>query len=253
MIKAMDFVTVFPSWWGGYHRALQLGRSSDEAVLFADKLIVSTQPSSRQMDLSAWQRETRGAIRLFTSFMSFLMKFGNRSTIYNRMLAERGMEGAGLYVRQFIIERIVPPFLMIGMMDLLTGDLPDDEDDWKRYAVGTVTYQFAGLPFFREVASSASYAITKEGFRRKATDSPVFTGYELMERTLNNTVAAMNDDDKTNAAIRSWADLISFGSGIPASRVVSRVVEGYRQATEEDEGVPQNLLWPHHERRERGR
>ena len=80
LIRFMDFMAVYPSWWGAYKLGMtKEGGNPEVAARFADEMIRQSQPSSKAMDLSNIQRNRTGLTRAMTMFMTFTAKYGNRS------------------------------------------------------------------------------------------------------------------------------------------------------------------------------
>jgi hypothetical protein len=251
-IKAMDLITVMPIWQGAYNQALaNNGGDTVDAVVTADEAVARSQPSTRPMDQSYFQY-TKGMHRLFTMFSTFTMKFGQRQRGFYRAQNVNAMSRSE-YFKTFMLESLLPPMLMHLLFQTMWGNLHRDEPE--EIAEGlffdTLLYQFAGLPYFRDLAR-LSVEVAKGDARAGKISPPAFVGLEkgaaaagygiLWARDLDN-------DSTRDKAIRNFADTMSYSTGIPASRIYRDVKEGMRQWEEEEGGNPLNVLVPDPEKR----
>lgn len=236
LIKTMDFLAVYPSWWGAYDQAMQQnGGDIDAAVTQANEKIRASQPSGTPIDLSAFQRQ-RGIMRLFTLFATFVMKYGNRQReSYNAWRS--GALPTHQYLWHVWLEAVMPPMLMTTAFSVIqTGEPPEPEE----LARDVLLYQLVGLPFWRDVASLFAGA-----YKRDKISSPVFQGIEIVGETANNLVKAVNDGDEAAVMQLAWslAELTSFYSGVPVSRVYEKIMKGI-ESMEAGDGTPLNLFIP---------
>ncbi|MFP4257119.1 MAG: hypothetical protein ACLFQ9_09675 [Desulfobacterales bacterium] len=243
MIRAMDFAAVFPSWWGAFYKGQRLNNGDIEAaVRYADEAIASTQPSSRPMDMSFYQRSTKGLHRLFTMFSTFVLKYGNRQR-YHFDGFKAGKISARDYMRHVITESIIPPLGMGLMFGAIWGEWPEKEGlIWE-----VVMYQFIGLPFYRDLASAATGAV-RDGFVSRVGDSPMFEGFKIgvdFAQALSKLVTELDDDERWKNAVWTFAVAFSYGMGVPAPRVYEKLVKGMEQ-WERGEGTPLNVLIPNY-------
>lgn len=236
LIKTMDFLAVYPSWWGAYDQAMQQnGGDIDAAVRQANEKIRASQPSGTPIDLAAFQRQ-RGIMRLFTLFATFVMKYGNRQReTYNAWRS--GSIKTHEYLWHVWLEAVMPPLLMTTTFSVVqTGEPPEPEE----LARDVILYQLVGLPFWRDVAS-----LFAGSYKRDKISSPVFQGIEIVGETANKLVKAVNEGDESAVLQLAWslAELTSFYSGVPASRVYEKIMKGI-EAMEAGDGTPLNLFIP---------
>jgi len=259
-ISLFDSIAVTPAWWGAYHHALKRATKEDrliteeELVLEADKLIAFTQPSGRApFDFSTFQRDRKGINALFNMFTGFTMKYGNGNKLY-RLAALKGPEGTKgfrKFLRQFIIDRIGAPLAMMMFIDMMRGDVPfEDEDDWIKYGSALAAYQFIGVPFLREFMTGAVYWMSDEGYPSTVSDTPAFRGFDILTSATKATIKSARKGEITDAHMRMWSDLLGFLSGVPLPQFYRKLIEGYRQMTDERRGKVTNLLFPNPELRE---
>ena len=255
-IQVLDYITATPVWYGAYRRAVHDGMSHEDAVLTANKDVVDTQSMARPFDLSAYQRSQKGYIRLFTSFMTFLMRSGNQAWLYDHGMMAGKIKGT-TYARYFIINRIAQPLLELMLLDLaqgrIRGLLDGEEEDWKRYSFTALQWQFIGMPGIRELVDAAAYHTGGAGFRPRGLPSPSFVPWDLLNNLMRESAAAMEDDTRYERALMAWAHMLSFSMGVPASRIYDRLSEGLRQYDEEMDADLRNILWPNPDLRRRNR
>lgn len=252
LIRAMDYVTVFPAWWGSYLKAMgETGGDIEASVTHADEAIAESQPSSRPMDLSHFQRSNKGMHRLFTMFSTFTMKYGSRQRAhYNAW--KSGALSNPQYFRHIVLEAVLPPLIMRSMFTMLWGRSPADEDDWGDAVWDVFLYQFIGLPYFRDILNTVSSGVRGK-FVGDPWDSPVFQGLEIgtdLLTAMGNWIQDLEDDDKAEKAVWAFAEIVSYKIRIPASRVYEKLKKGMEQWEEED-GTPFNILVPDYNKKEK--
>ncbi len=121
-----------PTWQGAYAKALHEGKSRDAAIEYADNAVERTQVGGEDKDLAAIQRGSEMG-KIMTQFYSF---FSALYQLYARrmtMLKRKGFTDVGAWGRLgtlFLLTGVLEPILSA----LVTGDTPDDDDDW--YAWG---------------------------------------------------------------------------------------------------------------------
>ena len=121
-----------PTWQGAYAKALHEGKSRDAAIEYADNVVERTQVGGEDKDLAAIQRGSEMG-KIMTQFYSF---FSALYQLYARrmtMLKRKGFTDVGAWGRLgtlFLLTGVLEPILSA----LVTGDTPDDDDDW--YAWG---------------------------------------------------------------------------------------------------------------------
>lgn len=247
LIQMMDFMAVYPSWWGAYQKGMQRDGDPVAASRYADEMIRQSQPSSKPMDMSEIQRSRKGLARLYTMFMTFTAKYGNRQRYYFRGWRAGEIDNK-TYFRHVLLEAIAPPLLMNMMFAAMWGDDPDPED----MALDILLYQFAGYALVRDVAGAAvgsykKHVLGKDAFVGNLADSPALTGLDLSTRTINalgRMIADMDDDEKVDKAAWTFVELTSFFSGVPAPKAYMKLMEGIRQFEEEDGATVFNLAAP---------
>jgi hypothetical protein len=233
-IQVADRMTVLPMWWGSYTKRIQDGMEPAAAALAADKAITSTVPGApRALDMSAISRDKRGWMRLLTSFSTFTLHWGNRQRFYIAGLRS-GQVPPGEFLYHVAVEGVAAPLGTLALMGLLWGNFPPEDEEKKKamiqqYGLELLTYQFAGLPGLKELVTGA----TAEGRNRSFGDAlPAFGMFNMLIRsgdTFSKLAEDMSDPKREWAALKAVADLISYSARIPASKVLERIHEGWRQ------------------------
>lgn len=230
-IRMMDALLARPMWYGSYIRRVRDGMSPADAANEADKAIAATVPgNTRPLDLSALQRDKRGWMRLLTSFSTSTFHFGSRQRFYMHAVREGAINPAQ-YGYKVLVEGVAAPLATLAMMDLLWGNWPPEEEKAKKYWLELGAYQFVGMPILREVVNLS----LSDQPRKFGESIPTFSGLDMMVggiRSMAKLAEDLTDPDekKTQRALWAVADLVSFVTRVPASRVFERSYEGIRQA-----------------------
>ena len=202
MLAWMDQLTDIPMFKGAYQKAIAQGKTEQEAIRFAEAVIIRTTGSGRKIDTSQMQRGTT-AEKVFTMFLTFLNTQCNRWIMEGRIfLSERD------YWR--LIKFVGIKFLAFGMLSAaLTGKLPDtdDEDGWKKW-------------FFSDVLSWPLGMIPVGGPVTKvildaAIGNRTF-GYSMspVEQNIEETIRLFNTAKRYTEGKATTPELLERGSGV---------------------------------------
>lgn len=240
-IQVMDRATVLPLWWGSYVKRLNAGATEAEAALGADKAIAASVPGApRGLDQAAFLRDKRGWMRLLTSFSTFTFHWGNRQRFYYEGL-QAGSVSPAEFGYHFVVEGLGAPIGTLMLMAFLWGTFPPETDKERdkvmlEWGLDLATYQLSGLPLVREVANATSRYATSGRAPDFGSAIPTFDGIDLAIKFSNSLVdlaKEMGDgpanSEKPVKALKALADLVSFGARIPASKVLEKMMEGWRQ------------------------
>jgi hypothetical protein len=233
LIQTGDRAALLPLWFGSFNKRLALGQSEAEAALGANKAIGIAYPgASRTLDQSEWLRSKSGVKRLLSSFATAAFHYGNRQRFYFNGVRQ-GKITPSRYFAHVANEVILGPLLMQVFFQVLWGNFPpEDKDHALDYVKDLALYQFIGLPILREVSNAATYPGKGVG-----DNVPAFQGLTMLAHTAAVTgqlIVDFSDEKTREKALWAYADLISFGLKLPASRVAARVKEGWRQVDEFD-------------------
>jgi hypothetical protein len=239
LIKTADFVTVLPQWLG----ALEKGKKEfqgdmDQAVVFADKAIRTTQPSFRPIDLSPLQSSRKGMSRAVTMFSTATLIIGRQQRTLLAAL-KRGQITIPAFIRATMIEASLAPLMMVFGFAALKGALPEE----KELLIELFIYQLIGLPLVKDFAFTAGQ-LTKGKRFGKNFDSPLFTPFELGNQLMDRIIRFikdLDDDKKWKQAVMAFAELLGFSTGIPATRVQRDIIKGM-ESIERGDSTPTKIF-----------
>lgn len=160
-LAKMQMMVDIPTWYGAYYKGLKDFKGDDKkAAEYADLIVVQSQGSGLEQDLSAFERgSVAGArksnvIKLFTAFYTYFnAKFNLLSESYRKTSFSKPTD----------IARFTSDFLLLFWIETLIGELllnrvpdfgEDDEEDFMIYNLQLTAYTFASqFPILREGAS----------------------------------------------------------------------------------------------------
>lgn len=250
LIRMVDAMTVMPIWHGALKKGLDVYQQDlSKAIRYADDVVAKTQPVATPLDLNEWQRSP--AARIFAMFATFTVgKYFQRKKLHWNAMVKGKMSKQDWALHQFL-ETIIPAMLMKMLIDLIKNepmpwDEPEEDDmmpPWMDYMTTTLGYGLVtGMPLFQELISPFSAPLetpwTEAGrIFKRAVVGPVETVADYLRGEEEDAAAA--------AQAIGWDlfELMSFTSGVPASRLWENAIKGAGQM-EEGEGHPLNLLIP---------
>jgi hypothetical protein len=240
-IRGMDFATTLPAWIGAFEEGKKrFDGDVDQAILFADKAIRTTQPSFRPMDLSPIQHSRKGAARAFTMFSTFTLLYGRMQRGLFKAW-KQGQITSSEFFRMFTWENTVAPIAMTMFFATLRKEVPPPEE----VLADLFSYNLMGIPFVKDLASVASAKFKGKRFAAE-WDSPLFTPFDLAAKLTDFIVRLLRDldnDKNWKNAVLTMAELFSFAIGVPAPRIARDTIRGMEQ-WERGEGTPFNILVP---------
>ena len=222
----------YPAWIAAYQQALE-GRGKwkgnplpqDKAVEWADTVIRVTKPMAGAENLPAMLRE-RGAMKLFTSFMSWAIKpYNYIFESWKRARFDPEYSYANFAKAAFLIYVLSP----VLARSLTTRELPDPSDEeWrKNQALDIVTYVFSPIPLARDVANYGAQLLGGGGRGRPDFQmSPVGRVIESGGRLAADAIlAAMGDKDWNIDMVPRTLDTVSplFLGGFPPRQMITAV------------------------------
>lgn len=136
-----DQLTDIPMWLGAYEKALDLGKSEQDAAHFADTVIERSTGSGRLIDTSRLQRggQWQRTMTMFTGFFN---------TQLNRWIREKQIfMDTGDIGRMFVFA--LKQYLGFGVVSaLLSFKLPDEDDPWEWFIKDIVAWPLGMVPFW---------------------------------------------------------------------------------------------------------
>ena len=209
MMAFTDELINLPMWKGAYNKAIDEGKSEQEAIRYADRLIMNVSGSSRKYDVAGIARGSETQ-KLFSMFFSFM------NTLHNRWMREMGIIERDKDVGRafgFLAGQLA--FQIIGA--LLMGRLPDGEDEEEnlKFAVNmTVGLPVAFFPGLREVATVAmDKAMGINGFAY--TPSPAFASIDYGIKGFGAAIDSAKGEIETDEAIEKVSKAAAYSFGYP--------------------------------------
>jgi len=227
-IRAFDAMAVLPAYYGTKQLMDKKYGPGARSLRETEKVILDTQPISREMDLSTMQLNRTAMSRMFTFFTGFTQKFENRKRVYVRGFRE-GKIPFKKFATHVVLERLLPPLFMNLLFTAGAGDdLEGDDMLWD-----LLLYQVCGFPVVRELSVLGANAI------RKATD-PEFKGFsafgtplaeipKAIEWNMNKLAKWFAGEADDKEAVLAAVDLILATRGVPAVKAYKDFEEGFRQ------------------------
>jgi len=196
-------------------------QKTKNAIEYADAKIRETQPSSLPFDLNALQR-SEGMLRLFTSFMTWSFKYGNRFILKTRALKD-GAIGPREYSRFVLQEAIFTHWgaLVIGAI-LTHGKMPE----WWEWFAAPLEGAVSWIPIVRDVPRAIKY-------RKSVGASPAFEGLNRVTEAGKSTFEFMFDDGEFSKAAWDVGRAIELQVGVPALNIVKDANRVYDNIVEE--------------------
>jgi len=253
-IRTMDYVAVQPIWFAAYQKFMtESGGNIQEAVNRADAVIAATQPNNRIIDMSAFQRNPNGWIRLFTMFGSFMFTYGNQQRAFLNAW-KSGVLSTFDFADFVLTAAVMPPVLMY----LLFQWARDDEIDEKDVLLSIFTYNGGTIPFGRDIINAGAWTYKTGKSSDAFWKSPALIGLDLGQDLMEGIIRMTKDlgsEKKQERAIFALAEFASFTLRVPASRIFRNTKEGFRQYESGDGSFDKlfNIFSPSPEQRREGR
>lgn len=229
-IHMNDRATVGVVWIGAFNKDLAANKSVPEskrvqdAILYADAIVRTTQPSALPTDLAPIQR-TEGLMRMFSSFMTWNLKFGNRLTSTNKAFRE-GAISTKDYIRHIIYEVFAASWGAAIISSLwVSGTLPE----WWEFLTAPVENIISWIPFLRDVPGTVKYG-------RDFGVSPAFEGMRRILKSGKTSWQLLEGDKEFGQLLWDIGRAVEVQLGVPAlkvagdiKRVYDNIVEGGRE------------------------
>lgn len=155
-IGYMDFYVSTVTWLGAYRQAtLDFGMKHEDAIFYADRVMLNSQGTGTTKDTAAVQRSNEGW-RALTMFYSFFSALYQQSIQLGRDV--KTAKSFGDYAN--LSARFMAMYVLPSCLDsIMRGETPeDDEDSWLAWLFDNVFgYFIGGVPILRDVYSSMKY------------------------------------------------------------------------------------------------
>ena len=239
-IRGIDAATVLPIWHGAYEQAKHdLKKEGDvhpadmekQAVRYADRVVRSTQPTAKAVDLP-WVLRTGGVTQLLTQFGTYTIgRHQQRIRAHFRALRSKQMDTSE-YLEHVMMSMLVPGFGMALWQAVLWGDDFEDEDTyWAVFRGGLSNIIGLNLPYF----GTAINPLSEYRWSIAALSS-----IEELERSVKRVKKDVSNQKWENAladagylGIKATAILTK----VPMDKVVEKAIRGMDQDEEIIPGV----------------
>lgn len=234
MMMAMQTSVDLPTWWGGYIKALSEGRSEETAISLADQAVIDSQGSGLKKDLAQYERESSGAIRILTGFMSFMNTTLNLN--YRTLKNDSSMGGKAL---DLILINVIPVVMTMMLKSLLMPKAGDDDKDWaelaKDYSLEQLSFLLGQLVFVREL-SQIGYAFTGQGRDYGGPSGLRWVG------DLGKAATQIGQGDADQALLKSLVSVLGDFLRLPSAQI-NRTITGVEALSEGETENPGTVMF----------
>lgn len=209
------WIVSMPTWLGAYENAIRAGATDEEASRAGDSAVRLSQGSGVEKDLSAWQsNQSSEALKFLTMFYTPFNVLLNAQWEATRSARRGDWRKASMIAFWMMIA--TPLFDA-----LLAGDVPDDDDEegWASWLARNIgTYQMAGIPILRDVASYGERKFIGE----YATFGPgplsrIFSSSEKAAQLAWD--GTLGEDEISETWLRTAIETPGFFLGLPTGQV----------------------------------
>lgn len=234
MMMAMQTAVDLPTWWGGYIKALSEGRSEETAISLADQAVIDSQGSGLKKDLAQYERESSGAIRILTGFMSFMNTTLNLN--YRTLKNDSSIGGKAL---DLILINMIPVVMTMILKSLLMPKAGDDDKDWaelaKDYSLEQLSFLLGQLVFVREL-SQIGYAFTGQGRDYGGPSGLRWVG------DLGKAATQIGQGDADQALLKSLVSVLGDFLRLPSAQI-NRTITGVEALSEGETENPGSVMF----------
>lgn len=210
-------MVAIPTWMGGYHKALSLGLSEEDAISYAEKVVRLSQSSGRQKDLSAIQRGNAG--------QKFVSMFYTPSSVF----FNQQWEGAQHLKAGNWSKALAPTFWFLAMTSIMeammSGDWPEDDDEDGLGGVDIAEWVgrnlmfglFYGIPIARD-AANAKERIDRGEYAEYGT-TPLSYASQTIARGYKAGSKAADGEDVEGKDVKAAVSAVGFLLGLPGNQI----------------------------------
>ncbi len=150
LIQKGQMLADVPTWLGAYHKAMEAGYGSDQAVQIADQTVIDTQGGGQIKDLAAVQRGGP-LLKMWTTFYSYFNALWNMNVETVKRTNFKSPADMGRMMVDLLVLNSVPVALQYALTTALRGGSGDDEEWYKQLTKQQLSYALAQLVFVREL------------------------------------------------------------------------------------------------------
>lgn len=216
MLVHTDNLTALAVYMQARNKAIQEGKTKEDAILYAEEIIRRTIGSSRRADVASTFRAEN--IKLFTIFTSFF------NTQYNQWLREYRIDQAlfaeGKYKEAMfnVTTFVAAKYIMANALSLLlTGIMPwddDDEDGYSNLTKSLVTYPFqlgGWQTQFGAVVAQELMGMDNYGYRM----TPVQSLFDTVIRTAKKANRVVTGKAEVEELVEPATNVLAMRYGLP--------------------------------------
>jgi hypothetical protein len=232
-IRMNDRALTSVVWTGAFHKYMEVMRPSgesiekatDQAIAYADRIVQDTQPSSLTAELSDFGR-SEGVQRFFTSFMTWSIKFGNRTSYYNRAWREGAITNKQYYAH-VATEILAEPWFRALFYGVARGLPP-----WWAFAMAPLAALLQHIPLLRDLPQ-----MLEPGRPMFDLDKSIAAtqGLGRLNELKKQTEKIFKGEGDAGAMIWALARLAFFYYKLPIDNPVMDVKRVYDMITEDED------------------
>lgn len=207
-IGYMELMVSMPTWVGAYKKALDEGKTDEQAVRAGDRAVRLSQGAAGAKDLAAVAGRSDTMMRLLTMFYTPF------SALYNR-LRSIGHDVEGLEdLPRAAVRLWLTVTVAATLGELLAGHGPDKDEPWWRWWLRVqAMYPFLAVPLLRDAISTI---VSGYGYQF----SPVAQALETGTRFTRSAYQAAAGEKEWAELAEQSAKVFAYFAGLPTSQLL---------------------------------
>lgn len=207
------YMVAVPTWLGAHSKAIDEGMTDEQASRYADKIVRNSQGSGREKDLAAVQSPNSEAFKFFTMFYTPFSVMFNAQWDVTRAVKRKDYRKALQLSMWFLI--------LTPLADaLLSGDIPDEDDDdetWIGWFTRNIFFNlFAGVPLARDFAAAKERQVAGE--YSNFSTSPVTRIFEVADRAGNEALDVASGGEVNDKWLKQVIETPGYFLGLPTGQ-----------------------------------
>lgn len=210
---AQLYIVDIPVWIGAYNTGLSDGKSVEDAVNYADDILISSQGSGSTKDMSAIQRQ-KGLMRALTMFSTYALVLYNMQ----RDMTKQGKKGKVAFLSQWMRAMWIVAIPAM-LQSMVAGDEPDKEESELMFQLrNIVALSVSSVPFMGYMASGVIKGFDPSATALDTVPKAFIALYEDIAGVIQN-----GDELETSKVLRNAGTALGIGGSIQASRTMSAI------------------------------
>jgi len=208
-------------WLGGYESAKARGLSEDDAAKFGDAVVRQTQGDQTPESISRIETGTGWQKLLLGMYGYFNMWANQLSTEFRSAMRDLGLKsGKGRLAYIYIVGFAAPALLAQLVVDMIRGDVPDDDDEpleyWLSWFFGTQAKTAAAMvPFAGSAAIAGVNAFNDKPYDDRVLSSPAISVLETSIRVPVDIYDYFMGQGDASRTIKDTLTLATLLTGVP--------------------------------------